>query len=625
MFNSLLVLAFTVYYFYTNNNYIIRKVPDTILVSMCGFNCLPQPDEQDARMMADMNQTYCTDPTAWDITFDGRRYKNIECAGRCGSSMGSSGSCIHSSDLMETSMHDAFFPTFYQETTYTPLLAGGGCPSGMTASWTGTGRACTKEGSYWVAGANHNRFVFNHEFSLTPHVTALDMFLKSSVKRSHSGSFHSKGWEQGLATILFNAKGEQQAKFEQSEAPNITLQDLLRAAAYTSSEDEQLFTSHLTFDTGYTHDDTGINLQAPLRLTGAHLTVDLYTTDTGKCPVYDEYARNVKVIQVEAGRPVSCMTVFADRRMVHKDVSHPVGTNGMRHRRFHGVKVTFRKMGNFEFSDDKAIFRNITVFFVWIRVPLWLTTTFCLLFLGKLSSIYSRVLNQELNLKNACKGLMARLMHHSAAFMDLQDNEKGISKQRIYDRFKDFLLDNEDIDEDELNRFVEFVFDGLKGTGHHPNSDKNYVSLQEFCEVCSNNEPLNFQALVQLFDNDRTLGFLEWFFLDPSLRDSQEGMGGEAETTKTEPVDFTKVKFAGATHSRVETAAAEVEHMLKDLKAMEGKAIRTASDLEIGDDVLGLNPNDGTSGPVEAKLDQRESFCSIGDEEDECAGGKDDS
>mmetsp|Transcript_116935 Transcript_116935/g.342435 ORF Transcript_116935/g.342435 Transcript_116935/m.342435 type:complete len:672 (-) Transcript_116935:96-2111(-) len=624
LFNMFLVLLFTMYYFYTNDNYIVTKVPE-ITLAICGERCLNSRETQDDITSAALNQGFCRNPMSLDIEHEGTRYFNAECVGRCGSNLGSTSSCMTALDFVETGSNEVFMPTFYTEDYYLSPTASGRCARGTRPVYSGVGAnrtldKCTKGGAYWVAGAEHSRLVFNHEFLVKPYETLYNLFSPAVDQKSHSGSFASVGWDKSLVTILFDREGNEQAIFNQSRAADLTLGDLLRAAAYEPLEEEG---PNLNLDMLYSNGITGIERRMPLRLTGGDLMVDLFSTDTGECPVYDNFREIVKKLSVPKGRPVTCMTVFVERRWVAKEVGLPVGdTGGLRIRRMNGFQVRFRKMGAFKFLDDQAMFNNTTVFFVWIKLPLQMTTFFCLCFLGKLSGIYGRVMNEELNLTQACKGLMARLMHHSAAFMDLQDHELGISKQRIHDRFKDFLLDNEDIDEDELNRFVEFVFDGLKGTGNHPNSDKDYVSLQEFCEVCASNEPLNFQALVQLFDNDRQQGVLESFFMDQELQSSQ---GSSArETLKIEPVDYTKVSEEDRriSHSRVETAAMDVEDMLKNLKVMESKAFRTADTLEIGDEALGLSTGDTESTAAEPKLDQRESFCSVADEEDECGGGE---
>uniref|UniRef100_A0A7S4QJW9 Uncharacterized protein n=1 Tax=Alexandrium monilatum TaxID=311494 RepID=A0A7S4QJW9_9DINO len=609
-----------VYYFWTNTNHMVKKEPE-ITLSICGPRCLKTDAELDKSVAGALNEAYCQNPN-WDVMYQDHHYESIKCVGRCGSGLGSSESCMLKQEQEEVASGELFFPTFYQETFYTSPHWTGLCPLGLNHRTENPGPNqtifCEKHGNYFVAGAENNRMILNHEFSITPLATMLDSLIPPKVLSAHSGSFRSNGWDIGMVTILFNAKGEEQARFEQSNSVNLTLGELLRAAAY-EPESEQ---AELDLDTGYEPAELGFQSWVPIRLSGTQLTVDVFTTKEGKCPMYHFYSDVVKEITVPSDGPVTCITVFANRRWVMKESTLPVGSGGYRNRRTHGIVVNFRKMGSFAFFDTKAMFNNITVIFVWMTIPLMMTTSFSVMLLGKLSKVYSRVLYPELNLKEACKGLMARLMHHSAAYTDLKDSDKGISKTRIHDRFKDFLMDNEDIDEDELNRFVEFVFDGLKGTGHHPSSDKHYVSMQEFVEVCASNEPLNFQALVQLFDKDRKQTCLESFFLDPSLREVLQA--ADEEVVKPEPIDFTKVsEGAGLTsnHSRVETAEVEVEDMLKALKNMEQKAFKTAGELEIGEEVLGFRSFETASTNVDPKLDQRESFCSIADEEDECAGG----
>jgi len=510
--------------------------------------------------------------------------------------------------------HGTFIPTFYKEQFYVPERDGS-CPPSFSV--TGSPGVCVRLGNHFVTGAELTRVIFNHEFSVTPHENSLNLLYKLSDLKSHSGSFNSDGWDKGMVTVLFDADGEETARFEQSEAVNLTIEHLMGAAAFDGRETGQ----RLTFDQRYGRPSVGIDEGATVRLTGAALVVDLYTTDRGKCPVYDVFRKVVRTNNVYVGRPVTCMTVFAERRWVSEESSEPLGLHGgMRIRHMSGVQVRFRKMGVFRYLDEQQVIQNLTVFFVWIQLPLVMTYWFCVMCLGTLSHIYSRVIHQELNLQEACRGLVARLLCHSAAYMDLADHSDGISKHLIGDRMRDYLRDKEEIDDDELGRFVEFAWTGLKSQGGHPGVMPDYVSVQEFVEVCAQNEPLKFQALVRLFDQDRLRGVLENLFLDKSMRE----MNTAAEQ---DPFDITKFGELGGSHSRVQTAEMEVQEIMTDLEDAELRILASAKDLVIGDEVQAVISAPGQTPPaaeLPAKLDQRESFISIADEdEDDPAGAGD--
>mmetsp|Transcript_45594 Transcript_45594/g.130074 ORF Transcript_45594/g.130074 Transcript_45594/m.130074 type:complete len:650 (-) Transcript_45594:18-1967(-) len=601
---TVLCIAFTLYYFFSNDKYILAKFPD-IEVALCGVHCLPSAREMDALMQASYAESFCNDQGS-SFSRGSEAYSGISCVGRCGSNF-TAGSCVRPDELVQMSSSGFFVTTFFRE-SFSSKKRGPSCPQGLSVA-AGNADICQRAADYYVAGADRARLIFNHEFSVTPHKNSLDFALKVKDLEGHSGSFNSHGWDKSLVSILFAADGTEVARFDQTDAINLTVSDLLGAAYFDGIDDE----GALTLDTRYMRPERGMHGMAPLRLTGVKLTLDLYTTSLGKCPVYDTFREKVRFIEVESGRPVTCILVHADRNWVTHETSIPVGHGaGLRTRTTSGIRIEFRKLGKFTFLDEQQIMANLTVFFVWIQIPLQMTYWFCVLCLGMLSAIYSRVLHQELSLVDACKGLVARLVCHSAAFMDLQDHKLGLSKARIRDRFKDHLADNEDIDDEELGRFVDFVFEGLKSTGKHLSSHKDYVSVQEFCEVCSSDEPLKFGTFVRLFDSDRHLSILERFFTDATIR--------EMHDRKTDPQKGIALPSQAARHSRIEETTHEVQELLDNLKSFEGKVFRMAKDLDVGQDVLQLLGQDNFEGTVQAtvppKSDQRESVVSIADEDE---------
>mmetsp|Transcript_59701 Transcript_59701/g.192119 ORF Transcript_59701/g.192119 Transcript_59701/m.192119 type:complete len:664 (-) Transcript_59701:57-2048(-) len=614
---TFLVIIFTGYYFVSNDKYLITKVPD-IQVSFCGTHCAPSAAEMDRLVQAAGSEAYCTDQLVRYVR-DGETFTNIQCAGRCGATPAGS-SCMRPGELMQTDAHGLFVPTFYRETYYAPRSSNtSSCPPGFGGA-PGSSEVCRRHGDHFVASPEAVHITFNHEFSVEPYRNSFDMLYRMPDKKSHSGSFNSQGWEKGMATILFGHDTTELATWEQNFAVNATLGTLLGAAYYDGMEEGD---PTLTLDTAYSRPERGVTEatggagEPLLRLTGAVLTVDLYVTDRGECPVYDTFRKKILKIKVESGRPVACMTVHAERMWVGRQESVAAGPGASRIRETFGVRVQFRKMGKFTFLNEQSVVSNFTVFFVWIQIPLVITYWFTCFCLGVLSNIYSRVLHQELKLPEACGGLVARLMSHSSAYMDLKDSVGGVSKQRIRDRFRDYLKDNEAMDDDELSRLVDFVFDGLKSTGHHPTGHKDHVSLQEFCEVCSNNEPLTFSTIVKLFDQDRQLSALEGLFLDASIRRVRNARSAKEEGE--EPASSRpRADLEGTNHSQVDEAYRGVQELMTKLNGFEKRAFQSAKNLEVGEDVLALIGVDETAAlgaqPQPAKLQQAESFASIEDE-----------
>mmetsp|Transcript_61122 Transcript_61122/g.137739 ORF Transcript_61122/g.137739 Transcript_61122/m.137739 type:complete len:647 (-) Transcript_61122:93-2033(-) len=600
---TILCVVFTLYYFLSNDKYLITKEPN-IQVSICGVQCKPAFSDIDAIADGARTASYCgSRAQAWK-----QGKEPTQCVGRCGSSFGGA-SCLSPSDFVQNSAQSVFVPTFYSETINVAPV-NGSCPTGTAPQ---AGR-CMSRANYYVAGADQHRVVFNHEFVVTPHKTSLSMLMKISDLKSHSGSFNSQGWEKGMITILVGTDGEEITRFQQSQAVDLSVAELLSAAFY-EEQDETAATKKpaLDMDVKYERQNRDVAADTRLRNTGMKITIDLFTTPGGKCPVYDKFRDKIEDVSVESGRPITCLFVHADRSWTVRETSQAVGRNGIRTRMTSGVDISFRKMGRFVFLDEQQIIANLTVFFVWIQAPLVMTYWFCVMALGVLSEIYSRVIHDELNVPGACRGVFARLSCHSSAYYDLQDKEHGMSKKRIQDRFADYLADNEDIDDEELQRFVEFVFEGLKSTGHHPSSDKDHVSVQEFAEVCASNESLKFKTLTKLFDADRKMNPLEAFFIDSEIMDMHSGQ---------QDVNVNDLR-PGASHSWLTAACADVQALITNLIDSEGKALKTAKDMEVNEDLLALLgdediPGKDTGFSAPPKPEQRESFISIEDEE--CPG-----
>lgn len=434
---------------------------------------------------------------------------------------------------------------------------------------------------------------------------------------AHSGSFNPEGWDRSLYSVLFDAQGNEVALIEQGKTISLTVQKLLDSAYLEGTQNENA-QGHLSLDTEFKQPDLGVPLLMPMRLTGAVLTIDLYITDLGKCPVHDTLRQEIHKIQVQSGRPVGCMHVHILPSWEAVEEAMPLGSDGsIRLRQTHGIRIKFRKIGKFTFVDERQMMNSVTVFLVWIQIPVVLTYWFCIYALGMLSRIYKRVIHQELDVREACAGLVARLMCHSAAFMDLRDHEHGISKARIIERLGDILESHENIDDDEHWRFAEFLFEGLKMNNNvDDHNERSYVDLQEFCEVCSSSEPLTFQAFVRLFDNDRQLRTCERILLDKSLREMRTEIFDREPSLACDDADDSSMPNTGVRKkmahidSRVELVVRDVQELMDNLGGLERKTYQAAAALEVGDEVLALVAPPEARDDLE-KLREKQQACRV--------------
>lgn len=596
-----LCVILTVYYVISNDKYNILLEPD-VKVTMCGTPCMPTLDTLDA-VMGPMGKPYCqNNPLTYSA--NGVTYTNITCAGRCGQ-MPSPASCIFPYEAAKIQGDEVFIPTFYHETFYDG--------------------ADTRVNDYFVPGAEQASIVFNHEFYVIPYANSLSFAKKPTPLKGHSSAFTSQGWDEGLLTVLFNQDGSERRRWAPTNPVNVSLHELLQSSYYDGVDTS----GPLGLDSNYARPDVGIPLGGsqdgpPLRLTGAVVSVDLFTTDRGVCPFSDTFRKTKKQFKVKWVGPVSCLSVHTERIWTSTTENIPTGPGSSRQRDTFGIRVRFRKTGIFSFFDEQAFINNLTVFFVWIQIPLVMTYWFCITAMGHLSYVYSRVIHQELCLSDAFQGLSARLLSHSAAFMDLKDKEGGMSRKRIKDRFKYYFENNEHIDEDELNRFVDFVYKGLKSFAAESQPASDLVTLQEFCNACSSNEPLRLNTLVRLFDKDRQMGCIESLFLDDMIR----GLHSSPDAPAIEPVKHDDIRTGGARdddvkHSRLLQAYTEVQSMIDTLSKISNKTRTSAKELDAGPEVMAmLGDNEDAQQAnlmnftVPPKLDQRESVISIADEDE---------
>jgi hypothetical protein len=352
------------------------------------------------------------------------------------------------------------------------------------------------------------------------------------------------------------------------------------------------------------------------------------------------------------------MFVHLDQKPTYELESLPMGLQGgARERKTHGFRVKFRSNGEIPFFDEISIVRRVTMFCILMQIPLFLVRFFVVTFLGTLSKLYSRVMNQELNLAEACKGLAARLISHSGPFIDLMDDqqevepkekeedeaegedvddeeksaakeianeegaeepqdstEMGISKARILARIREFLEYSDVISDQELLRMVDFLHQGLKGMTEQT-KDLDLVNLSDFCTACCTNEPLSFDSLVQLFDKDRKTGILERIFVDDDIsavhNAATRGNLNRGASLMTMTAGKTQ---GGIAHSNLNRLVKDVQALVTKVTDAEFNARAAGREVDLDDDTMDLLGEDTEAGaftfPEPVQPSHRES-CTI--------------
>eukprot|EP00434_Breviolum_minutum_P021078 symbB.v1.2.018597.t2/scaffold1489.1/size143467/5 len=353
------------------------------------------------------------------------------------------------------------------------------------------------------------------------------------------------------------------------------------------------------------------------------VTIDIWTTSSNICELHHTMETEPKEVTVEWSGPIACLSVHVDRRWAKQQEEQTVGQSGIRVVHMNGIQVKFRQMGSFYFLEEQALLRNITVALLWVQFPVLICYWFCMLFLGMLSSIYSAVLHQEVNVAEGLKGFSVRLLTYSSAFMNLRGKSlnlksDGITKKCVAERLSK-ICDNLEVEDSVLEHVGHVIFHSLKSfkKDNAPNTD--VVTCQEFCAACSTNEPLQLGTLVKIFDKDRKQGCLESFFLDKKLGEVRRAAMAESDAAEPEE-EADDSEESHAAHSRVVQAYRDVQFMLKDLGRIEQLALKTAQDLDVNPSTLGLvgtSNHPGVAAPagsVLPKLKRSVSEDSIGEE-----------
>lgn len=234
-------------------------------------------------------------------------------------------------------------------------------------------------------------------------------------------------------------------------------------------------------------------------------------------------------------------------------------------RKSKGLRIRSEKgFGTKRAVDLNAIVLALTSALVLLSIPKRILTVFIKLCLGHLSRIYRRMLVEDFDIKDQCGSVAVRLMTHSVPFVELADTadilgRAGISKRRLKERFREMVKHRRAIDDSELEALVEFCYEQAitsAGPAQHAlhwrsklrfnakemkedpdraekgqpegeagaidpsgkaHTHHSMLDIDAFSSACSANEPMNFEAVVDLFDKDRKLGFLERFFMPKPL------------------------------------------------------------------------------------------------------------
>ena len=94
--------------------------------------------------------------------------------------------------------------------------------------------------------------------------------------------------------------------------------------------------------------------------------------------------------------------------------------------------------------------------------------------------------------------MAARLASYTSSFLELEDVDGGISRQRLLHRFMRVFGTKSKLTEMHIRRFAHFVFDGMnKDRSEKPGSHENtnsleFLDIEEWLKACVVAEPLHY-------------------------------------------------------------------------------------------------------------------------------------
>jgi|Transcript_1197 hypothetical protein len=519
-------IGIAVYQFIAGKRYEIRKLPEGE-VSLCSQFC-------PASTTAPTGQTGGT-------TFGSFAYASF-CTAVQGTASAEAETCVSAGDAKQYGPSTLFIPTFFEDTkmmnpTYTSADAGCSTSTGYAANSAESGPICRKDAKKWVPGVEQQSIEFSHRYIVQQPTSSIfgdqpDIYGNSLLDTT---------------TVVLDRDGQKQKEFSSGQRISFTVAELLELAGLHECCDTEVGGA-LDLDASYTRADGGVVTAKTARETGVSLVIDILYTNEGGCRL------DLQHDTISLDGTAACMSVRARRQWTRATSrGHGATTSSgwaeyqQFQRQYSGIEISFHIHGAFKFIDASAFFRGMTTILIWMGIPIWIMYFFAILFLGNLSAIYSRVIHQELSLSGACVGLAGRLISHTSAFADVQDFPEGLSKKRLHERFQMIMQFSQDLDDQEVRKFVDFVYEGvaIAATEAEVGTDNELIDVQDFCTVCSTNESLTFDSLVKIFDRDRRLGTFESFFQDNVI---EQARSIAANDTMSEAVKNALVKQAGGRH-----------------------------------------------------------------------------
>jgi hypothetical protein len=464
----------------------------------------------EASVAADQSAKFCNDPEHYKYESSSIVYDQVTCATLCKRATRNI-ACMHPSEASILEGPAAVFvPTFYTNEVFSPT------------------EGSTGKGHYFVPGVEDTEIAFRHRLTV-PEKTAGDVvpllawLLGPWQSEQHSAvsTEATDDPKKRVKTVFLDKDGSLIKTWEPGEVISMTVGEILQSAIVDEFVDT---VSKLSLDDHYVRVEENIIADREYdrdngptsRLTGTKFFVDLEYKNDGKCALDPASPPEHDLSDFDGY--LACMTIKAARSWTTLDRISVVSEDGAQtNRRYHGLRVTFQQRGDFAFVDVVKIWEWISIFLIWSQIPTAIVYFFVITLLGNLSKVYHHIIHQSLNINEILTGLGSRLIAHSSSFLDLQE-EDALNRKNLLDRFLGIFRHSEDLDDEEVKKFVDFVYNHMVKATRQPNhAEQHGVPLHAYLTACTSNEPVNLSMLEQIFDSDRRLKPMEYIFNDEVL------------------------------------------------------------------------------------------------------------
>lgn len=288
------------------------------------------------------------------------------------------------------------------------------------------------------------------------------------------------------------------------------------------------------------------------RIVGFEIVVDV------KC--YNRHMHNIGVASHNG--PICYLSAAVEKRQNSLEETEVVDNHGgLRHRSYSGVIVKIHCAGYLDVIDLTSIYNVFIALLVLLALPKRIMLFFVTRLLGHLSRIYRKVLLEPFNIEAELGGMAARLMMRSRQFADLQDSDRGISKEAMRNWLARTLEHRKNVlDESEVDKFLDICHrelihferhhwiqryesdshakllrDAVRGrVSDYEQEGDSAINIDMFSMACSSSESIEFDSVVNFFKKDRRRPLLERFFMPPALATIWQGAMDDSTSPREE-------------------------------------------------------------------------------------------